>query len=109
MLKKLRVFPLQVLIETLWNVKVENAYADFAKQIVLIETLWNVKFSASVHYRQIIRVLIETLWNVKLLEEVKKQIPVVCFNRNIVECKVSLKRSSSSNGLVLIETLWNVK
>ena len=34
-----------VLIETLWNVKVEKAPPDAAAVMVLIETLWNVKMA----------------------------------------------------------------
>ena len=77
-----------VLIETLWNVKVLRPLRGFHFQYrinrniveckvlqtlscvpltgVLIETLWNVKvYTTEDHRRQTI-VLIETLWNVKL-------------------------------------------
>ena len=54
---------------------------------VLIETLWNVK---SVHFLTFLpsgRVLIETLWNVKLPFSGMFH-PDLRINRNIMECKV---------------------
>ena len=76
-----------VLIETLWNVKMDINEANFIPTAVLIETLWNVK---SVN-------------------------PLCCFislrriNRNIVECKVWYPAPAIAIAVVLIETLWNVK
>ena len=76
-----------VLIETLWNVKMDINEANFIPTAVLIETLWNVK---SVN-------------------------PLCCFislrriNRNIVECKDIFLENFEGIICVLIETLWNVK
>ena len=55
---------------------------------VLIETLWNVKINEWIHCREKSHVLIETLWNVKRFSPVP--VPLLTgINRNIVECKVA--------------------
>ena len=51
-----------VLIETLWNVKMDINEGIIC---VLIETLWNVKKNESAKLKMQVMVLIETLWNVK--------------------------------------------
>ena len=55
----------QVLIETLWNVKILQWKQAWFVPIVLIETLWNVKFVFLLMQLVFWLVLIETLWNVK--------------------------------------------
>ena len=55
-----------VLIETLWNVKMDINEANFIPTAVLIETLWNVKTGTRKNGVAGRGVLIETLWNVKL-------------------------------------------
>ena len=55
---------INVLIETLWNVKMDISYLMNLAAFVLIETLWNVK---SANY----------VWGAYLYS----------INRNIVECK----------------------
>ena len=60
-----------VLIETLWNVKEESVREHIAETMVLIETLWNVK-----------HILFHTNKGDK-----------VSINRNIVECKVHRNRN----------------
>ena len=54
---------------------------------VLIETLWNVKRLYQVDFVEKNLVLIETLWNVKCKFRSEDNNFLVCFNRNIVECK----------------------
>ena len=54
------------------------------------------------------KVLIETLWNVKSGKRLEEKL-FLCFNRNIVECKVIRLSSIIPVKYVLIETLWNVK
>ena len=54
--------------------------------LVLIETLWNVKIEYLPPYSSASFVLIETLWNVKLFKN-RKCIAYLRINRNIVECK----------------------
>ena len=54
-----------VLIETLWNVKVSKYLPSCTVTTVLIETLWNVKLHIWRTTNQTRLVLIETLWNVK--------------------------------------------
>ena len=77
-----------VLIETLWNVKLRQLSDRAGSLSVLIETLWNVKYGITLDGETITRlVLIETLWNVKRLVS------------GTWGCCVT----------VLIETLWNVK
>ena len=56
---------LLVLIETLWNVKIDTGTTDDGDYIVLIETLWNVKVHRCDDFFPNVGVLIETLWNVK--------------------------------------------
>ena len=75
---------------------------------VLIETLWNVKLDEKIEDVENMAVLIETLWNVKigLFEAIRF---AECINRNIVECKVQICAGLDGSAGVLIETLWNVK
>ena len=54
-----------VLIETLWNVKIDKTKYNELTAGVLIETLWNVKIRRLYDNFKIGLVLIETLWNVK--------------------------------------------
>ena len=54
-----------VLIETLWNVKRGTKERIEKLDLVLIETLWNVKRTSRFVFRILRSVLIETLWNVK--------------------------------------------
>ena len=68
-----------VLIETLWNVKMDINEANFIPTAVLIETLCKVENAG------------------------------YGINRNIVECKVVTLLSIFYHRSVLIETLWNVK
>ena len=55
--------------------------------IVLIETLWNVKLNKNNRFVVCDLVLIETLWNVKKSPIGIHIQLVTCINRNIVECK----------------------
>ena len=105
-----------VLIETLWNVKIENYdrmedwtginrniveckvknnIVKYRCQIVLIETLWNVKLLKGV-IEPVIgeQVLIETLWNVKEGDTTKEGMQKR-INRNIVECKAFFAPSTA--------------
>ena len=77
-----------VLIETLWNVKMFTVEQYTYKASVLIETLWNVKQKVERYIRCRKCVLIETLWNVKYLVSFFIFAGCFCINRNIVECKV---------------------
>ena len=54
-----------VLIETLWNVKLKVSLRTPVHTSVLIETLWNVKDDPTLDIYKEYIVLIETLWNVK--------------------------------------------
>ena len=76
------------LIDTLWNVKLDETALTEWLTVDLIDTLWNVK-NAAIQERVYERVLdlIDTLWNVK---------SHVLFDK----VKVSMD---------LIDTLWNVK
>ena len=80
------LWDIDVLIETLWNVKTVFDVDEVVQQLVLIETLWNVKVFIAFFYSGSLEVLIETLWNVK---------------------RVQVRTSQHKR--VLIETLWNVK
>ena len=82
------------LIETLWNVKDGLRIQRSRESIDLIETLWNVKDHRSEDQKRSRFDLIETLWNVKSVETGKNNNVNLRFNRDIVECKVSLIASS---------------
>ena len=75
-----------VLIETLWNVKVQGTTFGGRTNHVLIETLWNVKIIDTISPIDTQSVLIETLWNVKVQRSDRGR-GRPGFNRNIVECK----------------------
>ena len=61
---------------------------DTATYYVLIETLWNVKLQEIQMYAGHQKVLIETLWNVKWTKWECGFDSAYRINRNIVECKV---------------------
>ena len=98
-----------VLIETLWNVKRLTIIFIIISVFVLIETLWNVKIFAFGYFCHQAFVLIETLWNVKRNRIEPKLFGNFGINRNIMECKVTVKSGFPCLATVLIETLWNVK
>ena len=76
---------------------------------VLIETLWNVKVQRHAIRNPGTGVLIETLWNVKTFKRTCLYRLSQSFNRNIVECKGGIADGREYPSVVLIETLWNVK
>ena len=76
-----------VLIETLWNVKIDMMGYVIYREHVLIETLWNVKIFAFGYFCHQAFVLIETLWNVKRNRIEPKLFGNFGINRNIMECK----------------------
>ena len=120
-----------VLIETLWNVKVEAGCFAYCSDNVLIETLWNVKDVEISHYlngllrinRNIVEckvckiknyiwieyVLIETLWNVKKLEQLDFEVISVVLIETLWNVKIYSYNIDIILFTVLIETLWNVK
>ena len=123
---------LEVLIETLWNVKEDWNFRVMIPAMVLIETLWNVKSYAYQNfcemYEGINRNIVECKGSPRQTErpgshsinrnivECKEGFPLrfadssLSINRNIVECKVCKKKCLNMLFLlVLIETLWNVK
>ena len=55
-----------VLIETLWNVNLADAFETAGCDEVLIETLWNVNADPDGGRYRLGAVLIETLWNVNV-------------------------------------------
>ena len=73
----------------------------------LIDTLWNV----NIQNRRIISgfscELIDTLWNVNYADGSKQQVRKR-INRYIMECKFECGRCSSVKAWELIDTLWNV-
>ena len=76
----------------------------------LIETSWNVKVFYTYHLLLHVCDLIETSWNVKMQLKPSIRISENRFNRNIVECKVSMYLSTLAfDAFDLIETSWNVK
>ena len=89
--------------------KVISSLSGFTGVIVLIETLWNVKIFAFGYFCHQAFVLIETLWNVKRNRIEPKLFGNFGINRNIMECKVTVKSGFPCLATVLIETLWNVK
>ena len=57
-----------VLIETYWNVKIDNRYIAHKESKVLIETYWNVKMDDLFLDTYYFFVLIGTDWNVNVNE-----------------------------------------
>ena len=100
---------LSVLIETLWNVKFENAHSFLQEIPVLIETLWNVKKRASSASLRAATGFNRNIVEGKGLIFFIFLVLFSCFNRNIVECKVFYNCEAANVYTVLIETLWNVK
>ena len=83
---------------------------DVTWEKVLIETLWNVKINSNSFSLNCFCVLIETLWNVKTDTLDWFAFLLMGINRNIVECKGRFSNASINIFRpVLIETLWNVK
>ena len=78
-----------VLIETYWNVKMDDLFLDMYYFFVLIETYWNVKsFLITENFIET-TVLIETYWNVKDGTSTFKIHGPYSININILECKVT--------------------
>ena len=79
---------LEVLIETLWNVKEDWNFRVMIPAMVLIETLWNVKSYAYQNfcemYEGINRNIVECKGSPRQTERPGSH----SINRNIVECKV---------------------
>ena len=71
-----------------------SKYSCFGLDNVLIETLWNVKLIIHAYYMVSKSVLIETLWNVKWYRDSGKTLEK-SINRNIVECKDTIKSNHS--------------
>ena len=77
--------PSGVLIETLWNVKLNGSLAAM-RATGINRNIVECKVASAAAANGSIAVLIETLWNVK--ESIPEVIPfVIGINRNIVECK----------------------
>ena len=67
--------------------KESRSRKDVAVWEVLIETLWNVKICRILMLYRRSSVLIETLWNVKEAAQLNEKGQPEGINRNIVECK----------------------
>ena len=81
------LFSISVLIETLWNVKLNTLTTVFLADVSINRNIVECKVEMSFLPITFKRVLIETLWNVKEIN-----LFVCCdfqirINRNIVECK----------------------
>ena len=75
----------------------------------LIETLWNVNVNDVFMINPETRTeLIETLWNVNVISFLVIFPGSPRINRNIVECKCRYGRIKKQYYTELIETLWNV-
>ena len=74
---------------------------------VLISTYWNV--NACPRYREAARteVLISTYWNVNFDIRNRTGLPI-CFNLNLLECKLLYQGVTMHHIVVLISTYWNV-
>ena len=75
-----------VLIETLWNVKVEQDNISRLRSDRINRNIVECKDVLYVCHEHLSFVLIETLWNVKIFP-CALPVLVCCINRNIVECK----------------------
>ena len=75
---------------------------------VLIETYWNVNEWCLTGFRLLYNVLIETYWNVNGDTFDVETSFVTRINRNILECKCNWRNILERFTHVLIETYWNV-
>ena len=76
-----------VLIDTWWNVNLENIVSLYVTNVVLIDTWWNVNSSFGIILSICpILVLIDTWWNVNSVQQLC-YFPVSSFNRYMVECE----------------------
>ena len=75
---------------------------------VLIETLWNVKLDG-VQSVEPTKSFNRNIVECKVQKRMERFGSGMGFNRNIVECKVYKTSEKFKNAVVLIETLWNVK
>ena len=84
----LKMFTKHVLIETLWNVKIEN-YDRMEDWTGINRNIVECKDSFFDCPLVPLLVLIETLWNVKSVDHLQVDFSLR-INRNIVECKVGI-------------------
>ena len=64
-------------------------FGGISNSIVLIETLWNVKINRNIYCRISVISFNRNIVECKVLNELKISTGSIGFNRNIVECKVS--------------------
>ena len=93
----------------MWNVKIESASAASPALDVLIETLWNVKCRYSEGNTKKEERINRNIVECKGDPDVRYTTEENRINRNIVECKGGKEFWHFLNHRVLIETLWNVK
>ena len=99
---------INVLIETLWNVKCNllrtwKAAFSFNRNIVECK---GVSGSACPSRKYCFN---RNIVECKVFYSTFPNLIWLCFNRNIVECKVKCDKYQKDWPVVLIETLWNVK
>ena len=76
---------------------------------VLIETLWNVKIEAGCFTYCPDNSINRNIVECKEYRKFSRKYSNNGINRNIVECKELVSQTVTYGGIVLIETLWNVK
>ena len=76
---------------------------------VLIETLWNVKINSFLTFIQSPSCINRNIVECKDANTNVEMMGETCINRNIVECKGRWEVILLLQNFVLIETLWNVK
>ena len=80
----------------------------FSLHLVLIETLWNVKIDIRNHVMAVTSIN-RNIMECKDVLALYDSSMGLCINRNIMECKDNSRKRRSGKSNVLIETLWNVK
>ncbi|SCH66422.1 Uncharacterised protein [uncultured Blautia sp.] len=76
---------------------------------VLIETLWNVKLDHATRSIKLATRINRNIVECKAATFSVSRVDLFRINRNIVECKVFPVNDTVFFAVVLIETLWNVK
>ena len=90
------VYSLLVLIETYWNVNVEEMFVFRKHILVLIETYWNVNKPLTVTGLALALGLNRNILECKFVYGISGATDRLCLNRNILECKSRRKRCRRS-------------
>ena len=98
-----------VLIETLWNVKIEAGCFTYCPDNSINRNIVECKVSQCVLIERRLGRINRYIVECKEYRKFSRKYSNNGINRNIVECKELVSQTVTYGGIVLIETLWNVK